>query len=58
MVKINSIMLSVSLLFTQVASAGSAQTQESLLPIEQVEVFAKQVEHYAAAQGALSLIHI
>ncbi len=56
MVKINSIMLSVSLLFTQVASAGSAQTQESLLPLEQVEVFAKQVERYAAAQGARAFI--
>lgn len=46
----------VSLSFAPLIHAGSAQTHDNALPVAQVEVFAKQVEQYAADQGARAFI--
>lgn len=56
MAKILYLIAGMGLFYTQLTHAGSAQDNTITLPIEQVEVFAKQVEHYAAGQGARAFI--
>jgi len=56
MAKILYLIAGMGLFYTQLTHAGSAQDNAITLPIEQVEVFAKQVEHYAAGQGARAFI--
>tara|TARA_B110000211_G_C14093395_1_gene560986 strand:- start:5530 stop:6330 length:801 start_codon:yes stop_codon:yes gene_type:complete len=56
MTKMTFFMLVVNLFFMPLTYAGSAQSRDSQLPVEQVEVFAKQVEQYAAEQGARAFI--
>lgn len=48
--------IALSALHWSVAHAGSAQDNAIKLPIEQVEIFAKHVEKFAAAEGARAFI--
>lgn len=50
------LLVALLLLISSVCYAGSAQKAALLFPVEQVELFAKQVEKYAAKKGAHAFI--
>ena len=56
MAKLTGIITAICLFYSQLTYAGSAQKTDIQLPIEQVEIFAKNVEHYAANEGARAFI--
>jgi hypothetical protein len=56
MAKLTCFITAISLFYSQLTYAGSAQKTDIQLPIAQVEVFAKSVEKYAANEGARAFI--
>jgi hypothetical protein len=56
MTKLTCFITAISLFYSQLTYAGSAQKTDLQLPLAQVEVFAKSVEQYAANEGARAFI--